>query len=119
MRTATVAASALAFAASAFAQTAGFAVMSTPAKDEDVPAGSVYNIKWAAGTYTGLVDVILMAGKTPETLQLGDKIYEYLMTRFITGLSHTVIDRDFEHDRHFEHPSISHANLNRSSSLFF
>lgn len=74
MHSTTIAASALAFAASAMAQVAGFAVMSSPAKDEDVPAGSVYNIVWAANNHNGLVDVTLMAGATPETLQLGNKI---------------------------------------------
>ena len=74
MHSTTVAASALAFAASAMAQVAGFAVMSSPAKDEDVSAGSIFNIVWAANNHNGLVDVTLMAGATPETLQLGDKI---------------------------------------------
>ena len=74
MHSTTIAASALAFAASAMAQVAGFAVMSSPAKDEDVPAGSNFNIKWTAGEYSGPVDLTIMNGQTPETLQLGSKI---------------------------------------------
>ena len=74
MRSTTIAASALAYAASVTAQVPGFAVMSSPAQDEDVPAGSNFNVKWTAGEYSGPVDLTIMSGQSPETLQLGNKI---------------------------------------------
>jgi hypothetical protein len=69
----TISAAALAFAATAFAQTEGFDAMSTPTKDEYVTAGTTYNIEWAPSTYTGSVTLSLLGGATPSTLQiLGD-----------------------------------------------
>lgn len=74
MHTVAVAASALAFAASAMAQVEGFAVMSAPAKDEKVAAGATYSIQWDAGTYTGPVAISLLGGKSPETLEAGAQL---------------------------------------------
>lgn len=74
MRSVAVAASALAFAASAMAQVEGFAVMSSPAKDEKISAGSTYSIQWDAGKYSGPVVISLLGGESPETLQLGAQI---------------------------------------------
>jgi hypothetical protein len=74
MHSSTIFASALAFAASATAQVEGFAVMTAPAQGEVVPAGETYNVVWAAGAYTGPVSVAILAGATPETLQLGAPI---------------------------------------------
>ncbi|EMR71692.1 hypothetical protein MGN70_005212 [Eutypa lata] len=74
MRSATVAASALAFAASAMAQVEGFAAMSAPTKGEDIAAGSTYSIEWEAGKYTGPVVISLLGGKTPETLVPGAQL---------------------------------------------
>ncbi|KAI0842827.1 Ser-Thr-rich glycosyl-phosphatidyl-inositol-anchored membrane family-domain-containing protein [Hypoxylon sp. FL0890] len=67
----TIFASALAFAASALAQTAGFAVMTSPTDGEKVPSGQTFTIKWEAGEYTGPVSITLLGGDTPATLTLG------------------------------------------------
>ncbi|KAI0103148.1 Ser-Thr-rich glycosyl-phosphatidyl-inositol-anchored membrane family-domain-containing protein [Nemania sp. FL0031] len=72
MRTATIFASVLAFAASALAQdaTAGYAVISAPAKGEVVPAGKTYTIKWSAGKFSGPATISLMGGEDAGTLQI-------------------------------------------------
>lgn len=72
MQFATISAAALAFAVSAFAQTAGFDAISAPAKAEVVPAGSDYTIVWAPDTkYTGAtITISLLGGKTPGTLNV-------------------------------------------------
>jgi len=69
MRSIAVVASSLAFVASVTAQVPGFAAMSAPAQDEQVPAGSTYTIKWEAGQYTGNVIISLLGGETPGTLE--------------------------------------------------
>lgn len=62
-------AAALAFATTAFAQTAGFDAMTTPAQNENVPAGETYTIVWQQGTYTtGTVTLSLLGGETAATL---------------------------------------------------
>lgn len=71
MRSSTVFASALAFAASAFAQTAGYAVMSSPAEGEKVSSGKTFTIKWDAGKFTGPATISLLGGETPSTLVPG------------------------------------------------
>ncbi|KAI0890485.1 Ser-Thr-rich glycosyl-phosphatidyl-inositol-anchored membrane family-domain-containing protein [Annulohypoxylon maeteangense] len=71
MRSTTVFASALAFAASAFAQTAGYAVMTSPAEGTKVASGKAFTIKWDAGKYTGQATVSLLGGATPSTLTPG------------------------------------------------
>lgn len=68
MRSTAVFASALAFAASALAQTAGFAVLTSPTQGEKVPSGKTFTIKWEAGKYTGPVTISLLGGDTPTTL---------------------------------------------------
>ncbi|KAI1128124.1 Ser-Thr-rich glycosyl-phosphatidyl-inositol-anchored membrane family-domain-containing protein [Nemania abortiva] len=72
MRSATIFASVLAFAASALAQdaTAGYAVISAPAKGEVVPAGKTYTIKWSAGKFSGPATISLMGGADAGTLQI-------------------------------------------------
>ncbi|KAI1504324.1 Ser-Thr-rich glycosyl-phosphatidyl-inositol-anchored membrane family-domain-containing protein [Biscogniauxia marginata] len=73
MRSANVFASALAFAASALAQTAGFAVISAPTEGDTVSSGTTKTISWAPGSGTGKVTISLLGGETPSTLQvLGD-----------------------------------------------
>ncbi|KAI1412575.1 Ser-Thr-rich glycosyl-phosphatidyl-inositol-anchored membrane family-domain-containing protein [Hypoxylon sp. FL1857] len=67
----TIFASALAFAASALAQTAGFAVLTSPTEGEKVPSGKTFTIKWEAGKYTGPVTIALLGGATPTTLVPG------------------------------------------------
>ncbi|KAI1142829.1 Ser-Thr-rich glycosyl-phosphatidyl-inositol-anchored membrane family-domain-containing protein [Hypoxylon sp. FL0543] len=67
----TIFASALAFAASALAQTPGFAVLTSPAEGEQVPSGKTFTIKWEAGKYTGPVVITLLGGATPTTLVPG------------------------------------------------
>ncbi|RYO73800.1 hypothetical protein DL766_008851 [Monosporascus sp. MC13-8B] len=70
MRSVAVVASSLAFVASVTAQVPGFAAMSAPAEGEQVPAGSTYTVKWEAGQYTGNVQITLLGGETPGTLQV-------------------------------------------------
>lgn len=76
MRSSTIFASVLAFAASALAQdaTPGYAVVSAPGDGETVPAGKTYTIKWSAGDFTGPATISLMGGETPSTLQVLDPI---------------------------------------------
>ncbi|KAI1446775.1 Ser-Thr-rich glycosyl-phosphatidyl-inositol-anchored membrane family-domain-containing protein [Annulohypoxylon stygium] len=71
MRSTTIFASALAFAASAFAQTAGYAVISNPTEGTKVESGKPFTIKWDAGKYTGQATVALLGGATPSTLSVG------------------------------------------------
>lgn len=69
------AASLMAFVSAVMAQTAGFDAITTPAKNEAVPAGSSYVIKWEyTSTYAGTVSIQLLQGATPTTLQLGPVI---------------------------------------------
>lgn len=57
------------------AQTEGFCVMTSPAKDEVVPAGSDYDIVWESGSSnTGSVYITLLEGSSPSLLQLGPNI---------------------------------------------
>ncbi|KAK6948472.1 hypothetical protein Daesc_010239 [Daldinia eschscholtzii] len=74
MRSTTVFASALAFAASAFAQTAGYAVLTSPAEGQQVPSGKTFTIKWEAGKYSGPATITLLGGETPTTLTPGPVI---------------------------------------------
>ncbi|KAI1330276.1 Ser-Thr-rich glycosyl-phosphatidyl-inositol-anchored membrane family-domain-containing protein [Xylariaceae sp. FL0255] len=60
----------LALAASVLAQTPGYAVMSTPADNEVVPAGETYTVKWAPGMYSGAATLSLLGGTSPSTLQI-------------------------------------------------
>ncbi|OTA55512.1 hypothetical protein K449DRAFT_388197 [Hypoxylon sp. EC38] len=71
MRSTAIFASALAFAASALAQTAGFAVLTSPTEGEKVPSGKTFTIKWEAGKYTGPVTISLLGGDSPTTLVSG------------------------------------------------
>lgn len=66
----TITAAALAFAASALAQTTGFDAFTTPAKDENVPAGETYTIVWQPNGVTGTVTLSLLGGATPGTLNV-------------------------------------------------
>ncbi|KAI1643920.1 Ser-Thr-rich glycosyl-phosphatidyl-inositol-anchored membrane family-domain-containing protein [Daldinia loculata] len=68
MRSTTAFASALAFAASAFAQTPGYAVLTSPADGQQVASGKTFTIKWEAGQYTGPATITLLGGETPTTL---------------------------------------------------
>ncbi|KAI1773971.1 Ser-Thr-rich glycosyl-phosphatidyl-inositol-anchored membrane family-domain-containing protein [Hypoxylon cercidicola] len=71
MRSTTVFASALAFAASVFAQTEGYAVMTSPTKGESVASGKTFTIEWEAGKFTGPATISLLGGDTPSTLVPG------------------------------------------------
>ncbi|KAK6065798.1 hypothetical protein SCUP515_11024 [Seiridium cupressi] len=66
----TISAALLAFAATAFAQTDGFDAMTAPLKDEEVPAGTTYSIKWQpTDAYDGsTVTLSLLGGDTASTL---------------------------------------------------
>ncbi|KAI1390298.1 Ser-Thr-rich glycosyl-phosphatidyl-inositol-anchored membrane family-domain-containing protein [Hypoxylon trugodes] len=74
MRSTTIFASALAFAASALAQTAGYAVLTSPAEGEKVASGKTFTIKWEAGKYTGPATISLLGGDSPTTLVPGPTI---------------------------------------------
>jgi hypothetical protein len=76
MRSTTIFASALAFAASAFAQnpTEGYAVVLSPTEGQNVPAGKEFTIKWDAGKYSGAAGISLLAGADPAHLQIVDTI---------------------------------------------
>jgi len=69
MRFAVSAAALAAFISTVLAQTADFDPITKPVKDEDVPAGSTYDITWdLTPKYTGSVTLSLLGGKTPGTL---------------------------------------------------
>jgi len=76
MRSTTFFASALAFAASAFAAdpTEGYAVVLSPTEGQNVPAGKDFTIKWDAGKYSGLAGISLLAGVDPAHLEVVDTI---------------------------------------------
>ncbi|KAI0175553.1 Ser-Thr-rich glycosyl-phosphatidyl-inositol-anchored membrane family-domain-containing protein [Hypoxylon sp. FL1284] len=74
MRSTAVFASALAFAASAFAQTDGYAAMTSPTDGEKVASGKTFTIKWEAGKYTGPATISLLGGDSPTTLVPGATI---------------------------------------------
>lgn len=66
------AATLLALVSAAQAQTAGFDPITTPTKNEVVPACANYKINWQyLSTYPGTVTIQLLQGATPSTLQLG------------------------------------------------
>jgi hypothetical protein len=65
----TVCAAALALATSAYAQIAGFDVISAPTEGEEVPAGKTFTIKWAPETYkSNTVSIALLGGASATTL---------------------------------------------------
>jgi hypothetical protein len=83
MRFTVSAAALLAFAGAAFAQTDGFDPITKPLKDESIPAGSTYEVTWeASADYNGTVTLILLAGSSASTLQLGDSIASEYQERF-------------------------------------
>jgi hypothetical protein len=63
---------ALAATTSVFAQIDGFDVLTAPAKDEVVKAGTTYSIKWAPTEPAGPISLILMQGATNISLQLAE-----------------------------------------------
>ncbi|KAI5861720.1 Ser-Thr-rich glycosyl-phosphatidyl-inositol-anchored membrane family-domain-containing protein [Durotheca rogersii] len=74
MRSTSIFATALAFAASAFAQTPGYAVVTSPTEGQTVAAGQPFSIVWQAGQYTGAAQISLLGGETPTTLVPGPVI---------------------------------------------
>ncbi|KAK3898329.1 Ser-Thr-rich glycosyl-phosphatidyl-inositol-anchored membrane family-domain-containing protein [Staphylotrichum tortipilum] len=67
----------LAFAASALAAdpTPGFNAITKPTKNEDVPAGSTYDIVWLpSAEHPGAIKIGLLGGATPATLNVLDTI---------------------------------------------
>jgi len=62
-----------AFAAAAYAQTAGFDALSSPTQDQEVAAGSTLDIIWEpTATYNNdTVTITLLEGSTPSTLSTG------------------------------------------------
>ncbi|KAH8885087.1 hypothetical protein GQ53DRAFT_367194 [Thozetella sp. PMI_491] len=64
------AATVLAFAASALAQTLHFDAITKPGQSETIPAGSKYTIQWEPSTeYSGTVSLSVIGGASPQTLQ--------------------------------------------------
>ena len=75
MKVTITAATLLAWVSAALAQTAGFDAITVPAKDESIPAGSTYTVKWDySADYAGTVSIQLLQGADPTTLQLGPVI---------------------------------------------
>ncbi len=69
MRLVVQAATLLALASSALAQTPNFDSISKPTKDENVPAGATYTIVWQpSDAYNGTVTISLLGGSGPGTL---------------------------------------------------
>jgi len=66
-----ISAAILALVSSVLAQTTdGFDVISAPSKDQEVPAGTTFDIVWAPSTkFTGTVTIGLLGGSSPSTLQ--------------------------------------------------
>ncbi|KKY38813.1 putative gpi anchored serine-threonine rich protein [Diaporthe ampelina] len=72
MRVTITAATLLAWVSAALAQTAGFDAITVPTKDESVPAGSTYTVKWDySADYAGTISIQLLQGADSTTLQLG------------------------------------------------
>ena len=77
MRFTVSAAALLAFAAKVLAQdpTADFDPILTPGEGETLDAGSTYKITWeTVDKYNGTATIILMGGKTENTLELLDPV---------------------------------------------
>ena len=71
--TATFVVGVFALASSAVAQKAGWAVVTSPAKDQQVPTGQSFNIEWTPGKAKGPVTISLMGGKDQGSQQtIGD-----------------------------------------------
>lgn len=64
----------LALATSALAQTPGFDVISKPGKNEQVPAGSTFDIKWDPASHDGTVTLSLIGGPEPAKLDVLQEI---------------------------------------------
>ena len=64
----------LALVSSVVAQTAGFDAMTSPTQDQQIPAGSSFDILWQPGTVTDAITITLLQGATAGTLQPGPVI---------------------------------------------
>jgi hypothetical protein len=64
----------LALVSSVAAQTSGFDAITSPTQDQNIPAGSSFDIVWQSGTVTGDITITLLQGATPSTLELGPVI---------------------------------------------
>lgn len=64
---------AVALATSVFAQTDGFAAITSPTQDQNLVADSDFTIVWQQGATPPTADftITLLQGATPGTLQLG------------------------------------------------
>ena len=67
---------AFALATSVLAQTEGFAAITAPTRDEDVEAGSEYEIEWQPGNTpeSAIFTITLLQGADPGKLDLGNVI---------------------------------------------
>ncbi|RDL36732.1 uncharacterized protein BP5553_06084 [Venustampulla echinocandica] len=63
-----------ALASSVVAQTAGFDVMTSPTQDQEIPAGSSFDIVWTPGSVEGTISITLMQGEAPKLLLLGETV---------------------------------------------
>lgn len=71
MRYSFLSAAFLAFASSVVAQTAGFDAITAPTQDQNIPAGSTFDIVWQPGNVTGTITLTLLQGATASTLEAG------------------------------------------------
>ncbi|KAG0650663.1 hypothetical protein D0Z07_2535 [Hyphodiscus hymeniophilus] len=71
MRHSFISAAFVALISSVSAQTAGFDAISAPTQDQNIPAGSSFDIIWEPNGVTGTITIKLLQGATPSTLQVG------------------------------------------------
>ena len=71
MRYSFISAAVLALVSSVLAQTAGFDAITSPTQDQNIPAGSSFDIIWQPGTVTGTITITVLQGATTSTLQAG------------------------------------------------
>lgn len=65
---------ALASTTAVLAQTAGFDVITAPARNEVIAAGSTFTITWTSSDPAGKISLVLLEGASNTTLQIGDTI---------------------------------------------
>jgi hypothetical protein len=66
-----VSAAILALVSSVVAQTAGFDAITSPTQDQNIAAGSSFDIVWQPGTETGKITITLLQGADPSHLAAG------------------------------------------------
>jgi hypothetical protein len=69
-----ISAALVALVSSVVAQTAGFDTITSPTLDQDIPAGSSFDIVWEPESVDGTVTITLLQGATNSTLEAGPVI---------------------------------------------